>query len=63
MPGGTVCTQGVLIILSSYRWAKAQMRREWGMCRYDFLIHVSDELARMGTGDEGSEGDFAFHSL
>ena len=30
------------------------MRREWGMCGYEFLIHMKDELARMGTGNEGS---------
>lgn len=39
------------------------MRREWGMCGCEFLIHMRDELARIGTGNEGSEGDFAFHSI
>ena len=39
------------------------MRREWGMCDYEFLNHMRHELARMGTGNEGSEGVFAFHSI
>lgn len=63
MPGGMVCTQGIITILWSCRWAKVQIRREWGCGAMNFLIHVRDELARMGTGDEETEGNFAFYSV
>lgn len=53
-----------LKLLRNYRWAKSQIRRDSGWtCEGEFLIHVSDELATMGTGDEFTEGDLVLHSL
>lgn len=40
-------------------------RNEKGVwtCGGEFPIHVSDELATMGTGDEPTEGDLVLHSI